>query len=103
MQKSGGKNPSNDDSEEFTFFIKAFVIGMPTNCIIIEYFVNFILLSYFPYFAKWLFDTIKDNSFEYNINVYFMFFCYVMILISYYKCMNIKNTVPFRVNHLILN
>ena len=50
MQKSGGKNPYDDDSEEFTFFIKGFVIGMPTNCIIIEYFVKFSFMSYFPYF-----------------------------------------------------
>jgi len=44
MKKKGTNNPitfgDGDESEEFNLFIKGFVIGMPTNCIILEYFVT---------------------------------------------------------------
>lgn len=42
-------------------------------------------------------EPLKDNEFEYYLSLYFMLFCYMMVLICYLQSINIKNYTISRV------
>ncbi|KAM3139164.1 hypothetical protein pb186bvf_008762 [Paramecium bursaria] len=66
-------------NKSFSTFVLVFTVMMPTNCVILEFFV---------------FD-IELEGFDYKLQTFALFFIYIMAMFSYYQAVTINNdTIP---------
>ena len=66
------------NNPNFGNFVVFFTALMPTNCVILEYFVTELFIF------KWFDVPLMENEFEYYLQTFVLFSVYIMAMWSYY-------------------